>query len=171
MERVGRADISGNDLSLMLRDQNEQILVRRELPPLRLMLREPWAWVDDQRNYVLHPESRRAPYDKNLTAPFRDAVIALDDGPIPNSKNERSITLWVIQQRGALEGDQIAIEESLKENATALVVKLFDQSPANTSLEVAGSTLSNGPPIELPGDLGGDGSSNRFDLPPPPKWE
>ena len=171
MERVGRADISGNDLSLMLRDQNEQILVRRELPPLRLMLREPWAWVDDQRNYVLHPESRRAPYDKNLTAPFRDAVIALDDGPIPNSKNERSITLWVIQQRGALEGDQIAIEESLKENATALVVKLFDQSPANTSLEIAGSTLSNGPSIELPGDLGGDGPSNRFDLPPPPKWE
>lgn len=171
MERVERAEISGNDLSLTFRDQNEQILVRRELPPLRLMLREPWAWVDDQRNYVTHPEGRRAPFDKNLTAPFRDAVIALDDGRVPNSKNEHSITFWVIQQRGAPEGDQVAIEESLKVNAIALVTKLFDENPMNVQSNGGGEESPDGTLKELQGKLEEGKLSEASEILLPPKWD
>ncbi len=169
MERVERARVEGSDSKLVVKDQSDEIVIRRELPPLRLMLREPWAWLDDVRPYVVHPMGRHAPANQNLTAPFRDAIVAIDDGPVKDSKNERLISIWVIHNKGASGGDQIAIEENLKENGQALVeglldhIKMVDEATGESNVE----EVSGGKPPKID-DVPPEDSE---EIPLPPKWE
>ena len=168
MERVERAKVEGGDSKLIFKDQSDEIVVYREMPPLPLMLREPWARVDDIRPYVVHPKGRHAPANQNLNAPFRDAIIALDEGLVKGSKSERSISIWVIQSKGASGGDQVAIEENLKENGQALIDDLLDHLEIDTEGEGGdedkGSTAGNPPsPDHKP-------KSDTGAIPPPPDW-
>ena len=169
MERVERARVDGSDSKLVVKDQSDEIIICRELPPLRLMLREPWAWLDDVRPYVVHPMGRHAPANQNLTAPFRDAIVALDDGPVKDSKNERLISIWVIHNKGASGGDQIAIEENLKENGQALVEGLLDHIKMDEEVTSESNVkeLTGVKPPKI-----GDGPSKDLEeIPLPPTWE
>lgn len=169
MERVERARVEGSDSKLIVRDQSDEIVICRELPPLRLMLREPWAWLDDVRPYVVHPMGRHAPANQNLTAPFRDAIVAVDDGPVKDSENERLISIWVIHNKGASGGDQIAMEENLKENGQALVQELLDHIKAGDD----GVSGSSGKELSAsdPPDMDVDSTGGVDGIPPPPAWE
>lgn len=169
MERVERARVEGSDSMLVVKDQSDDIVICRELPPLRLMLREPWAWLDDVRPYVVHPMGRHAPANQNLTAPFRDAIVALDDGPVKDSNNERLISIWVIHNKGASGGDQVAIEENLKENGQALVEGLLDHIKTGDEgvREFSVKELSGGKPPKIDDDPPKD----LNEIPPPPAWE
>lgn len=169
MDRVDRARLDGSESKLIASDQSDELTIKREIPPLRFMLREPWAWIDDSRKYVVHPQGRRAPANQNLTAPFREAIVALDDGPIAGAESQRAISLWVIRQRGASEGDQIAVEEFLKEYAGVLVNELMQEINAGTNDEVDGP--ANGAvPAPPPPETGESGLQNRVDVPLPPDW-
>ncbi len=168
MERVERAKVEGGDSKLVFKDQSDEIVVYREMPPLPLMLREPWARVDDIRPYVVHPKGRHAPANQNLNAPFRDAIIALDEGLVRGSKNERSISIWVIQGKGASGGDQVAIEENLKENGQALVDDLLDHVKVDTEGEDRDE--SKGLTDGNPPSLDHKSKSDHDAIPPPPDW-
>ena len=169
MDRVERAQLDGSESKLIASDQSDELTIKREIPPLRFMLREPWAWIDDSRKYVVHPQGRRAPANQNLTAPFREAIVALDDGPIAGAENQRAISLWVIRQRGASEGDQIAVEEFLKEYAGVLVNELMQEINAGTNDEVDGPA-KGAVPAPPPPETGESGLQNRVDVPVPPDW-
>jgi hypothetical protein len=167
MERVDRASVEGTESKLAFRDLSDELVITREMPPLRVMLREPWAWIDDSRRYVVHPKGRRSPANKNLVAPFPEAIVALDDGLVKGSENERAISVWVIKQKGSSEGDQIAVEEFLKENGLPVVDELLqelgvDDEPQPNQL---GSNEASPPPeAKPPADSSGGG------LPLPPDW-
>ena len=166
MDRIERTRIDGNDSKLVFSDASDEIVIRREMPPIRLMLRDPWAWVDDSRKYVVLPNGRRAPAHRHLPAPFRDAIVALDDGPLKGSSSERLVTIWVIQKKGASQGDQIAIEESLKEHGVMVIETLFDVVGVS---DVRDSTDAGAkPPTAAPQGLSDTGSNS---VPPPPNWD
>jgi hypothetical protein len=167
MERVDRASVEGTESKLAFRDLSDELVIKREMPPLRVMLREPWAWVDDSRRYVVHPQGRHTPANKNLVAPFREAIVALDDGPVKGSENERAISVWVIKQKGSSEGDQIAVEEFLKENGLPVVDELLQEIGADDESQPnnPGSSEASPPPeVKPPADSSGGG------LPLPPDW-
>lgn len=169
MERVERAKVDGGDSKLIFKDQLDEIVIYRELPPVRLLLREPWAWVNDARPHVVHPEGRHAPANQNLTAPFSDAIVALDEGPIKGTENERSISIWVIQKKGAPGGDQVAIEENLKENVQALINELLDHLEKNEKGDA--KVLDKDPPGGSPPSWGGGSKTDSGEIPPLPIWE
>ena len=166
MERIERTRIDGNASKLVFSDSSADIVIRREMPPIRLMLRDPWAWVDDKRTYVVQPTGRRAPAHLHLPAPFRDAIVALDDGPLKGSSTERLLTIWVIQKKGASQGDQVAIEESLKENGASVVETLFDV--VGVSVDRESTDAGAEPPTAAPKGLTDTGNSS---VPPPPNWD
>lgn len=167
MDRVNRAILDGSEAKLVVRDLTDEIVIRREVPPLRLMLREPWAWVDDSRTYVVHPKGRRAPANRNLVAPFREAVIALDDGRLKSTDNERAISVWVIKQKGSPEGDQISIEELLKENCQAIIDELLAELDTN---EVGESDAATGSRTSTPPSLEPPQEPTNLGIPLPPDW-
>jgi len=167
MERVDRASVDGTDSKLAFRDLSDELVITREMPPLRVMLREPWAWIDDSRRYVVHPKGRRSPANKNLVAPFPEAIVALDDGLVKGSENERAISVWVIKQKGSSEGDQIAVEEFLKENGLPVVDELLQELGVDEERQPnqRGSNEASPPPeAKPPADSSGGG------LPLPPDW-
>ena len=166
MERIERTRIDGNASKLVFSDSSADIVIRREMPPIRLMLRDPWAWVDDKRTYVVQPTGRRAPAHLHLPAPFRDAIVALDDGPLKGSSTERLLTIWVIQKKGASQGDQVAIEESLKENSASVLETLFDV--VGVSVDRESTDAGAEPPTAAPKGLTDTGNSS---VPPPPNWD
>lgn len=167
MGRVERAQVMGSDSELVLSDQGDQVVIRRTMPPIRAMLREPWAWVDDTRSYVVHPPGRKAPANQHLTAPFRDAIVAIDEGALKGSPNVRLVSLWVIHKKGASSGDQVVIEESLKESALALVGELMNNiEQKDGDDEVSDTQASTG---VTPPELGGESVPSN-DMPPPPDW-
>ena len=172
MERIERTRIDGNDSKLVFSDASDEIVIRREMPPIRLMLRDPWASIDDDRKYVVQPTGRRAPAHLHLPAPFRDAIVALDDGPLKGSTTERLVTIWVIQKKGASQGDQVAIEESLKENGATVVETLFDVVGEAEVQDGAGAGAGDGPGVEPPnaGPQGKADTGNNS-APPPPSWD
>jgi hypothetical protein len=148
MDRVGRMRLAGSDSKLEMTDRSDSVVIRREMPPFRWLLREPWAWIEDTRKYVVHPKGRRAPANQNLIVPFREAVIALDDGPVQGSDSQRSVSIWAVRQKGASEGDQTALEELLKENVVSVIDEL---------LQLIGTDQS-----------GSSGQPQRESVPPPP---
>jgi len=166
MDRIERTRIDGTDSKLVFSDASDEIVIRREVPPIRLMLRDPWAWVDDSRKYVVLPNGRRAPAHRHLPAPFRDAIVALDDGPLKGSSTERLVTIWVIQKKGASQGDQVAIEESLKEQGVMVIETLFDV----VGVSDVGDSADAGaePPTAAPQGIADTGSNS---VPPPPNWD
>jgi hypothetical protein len=166
MERIEKTRIDGNDSKIAFSDASDEIVIRREMPPIRLMLRDPWAWVDDDRTYVVQPTGRRAPAHLYLPAPFRDAIVALDDGPLKGSSTERLLTIWVIQKKGASQGDQVAIEESLKENGASVVETLFDVVGVSEVRDSADAGTE--PPTAAPQGVPDTGSNS---VPPPPSWD
>ena len=166
MDRIERTRIEGNDSQIAFLDASEKIVIRREMPPVRLMLRDPWAWVDDDRTYVVLPTGRRAPAHLHLPAPFKDAIVALDDGALKGSSTERLVTIWVIQKKGASQGDQVAIEESLKENGASVAEMLFDLVGVSEVRESADAGTE--PPVAAPQGLTDTGNSS---VPPPPNWD
>jgi hypothetical protein len=166
MERIEKTRIDGNDSKIAFSDASDEIVIRREMPPIRLMLRDPWAWVDDDRTYVVQPTGRRAPAHLYLPAPFRDAIVALDDGPLKGSSTERLVTIWVIQKKGASQGDQVAIEESLKENGASVVETLFDVVGVSEVRDSADAGTE--PPTAAPQGVPDTGSNS---VPPPPSWD
>jgi len=167
MERVNRAVLDGSESKLVVRDLTDELVIKREVPPLRLMLREPWAWVDDTRVYVVHPKGRRAPTNRNLVAPFREAVIALDDGRVKGADNERAISVWVIKQKGSPEGDQISIEELLRENCQAIIDELLEELESKDGGESGAAT---GLPTKTPPELEPPQDQKSRSLPLPPDW-
>jgi hypothetical protein len=166
MERIEKTRIDGNDSKISFTDASDEIVIRREMPPIRLMLRDPWAWVDDDRTYVVQPTGRRAPAHLHLPAPFRDAIVALDDGPLKGSSTERLVTIWVIRKKGASQGDQVAIEESLKENGASVVETLFDVVGVSEVRDSANAGTE--PPTAAPQGISDAGSNS---VPPPPSWD
>jgi hypothetical protein len=165
MDRVDRATLEGSDSKLKITDGGDSVVIRREMPPLWWMLREPWAWVDDTRAYVVYPKGRRAPAERNLIAPFREAVIALDDGPVRGSEGERSLSIWVVRQKGSPDGDQIAIEALLKENGASVIDELLQ------SIRTEGSeSSSQSQSVPLPPPVDGPGKPNKDDTSMPPDW-
>jgi len=167
MERVNRAVLDGSESKLVVRDLTDELVIKREVPPLRMMLREPWAWVDDTRTYFVHPKGRRAPASRNLVAPFREAVIALDDGRVKGADNERAISVWVIKQKGSPEGDQISIEELLKENCQAIIDELLEELESKDGGESGAAT---GLPTNTPPELEPPQDQESRSLPLPPDW-
>ena len=168
MDRIERTRIDGNASKLAFSDSSDDIVIRREMPPIRLMLRDPWAWVDDKRTYVVQPTGRRAPAHLHLPAPFRDAIVALDDGPLKGSSTERLVTIWVIQKKGASQGDQVAIEESLKEQGSTVIETLFEVVGVS---EVGNSAdVGTEPPTATPQGMS-DAGNNSVPPPPPPNWD
>ena len=168
MDRIERTRIDGNASKLAFSDSSDDIVIRREMPPIRLMLRDPWAWVDDKRTYVVQPNGRRAPAHLHLPAPFRDAIVALDDGPLKGSSTERLVTIWVIQKKGASQGDQVAIEESLKEQGSTVIETLFEVVGVS---EVGNSAdVGTEPPTATPQGMS-DAGNNSVPPPPPPNWD
>jgi von Willebrand factor type A domain len=166
MDRIEKTRIDGTDSKLEFSDSSDEIVIRREMPPIRLMLRDPWAWVDDKRPYVVHPNGRRAPAHEHLPAPFRDAIVALDDGPLKGSSTERLVTIWVIQKKGASQGDQVAIEESLKEHGAMVIETLFDV--VGLAVVHDGADAGTEPPTTAPQGLTDTGNTS---VPPPPNWD
>ena len=166
MDRIEKTRVDGTDSKLEFSDASDKIVIRREMPPIRLMLRDPWAWVDDKRPYVVHPNGRRAPAHEHLPAPFRDAIVALDDGPLKSSSTERLVTIWVIQKKGASQGDQVAIEESLKEHGAMVVETLFDV--VGLAVVHDGADAGTEPPTTAPQGLTDTGNTS---VPPPPNWD
>jgi hypothetical protein len=166
MDRIERTRIDGTDSKLVFSDASDEIVIRREVPPIRLMLRDPWAWVDDSRKYVVLPNGRRAPAHRHLPAPFRDAIVALDDGPLKGSSTERLVTIWVIQKKGASQGDQVAIEESLKEQGVTVIETLFDVVGVSDVRDIADADAE--PPTAAPQGIADTGSNS---VPPPPNWD
>ena len=166
MDRIERTRIDGTDSKLEFSDSSDDIVIRREMPPIRLMLRDPWAWVDDKRSYVVQPTGRRAPAHLHLPAPFKDAIVALDDGPLKGSSTERLVTIWVIRKKGASQGDQVAIEESLKEQGAMVIETLFDA----VGVSGVGNSADVGtePPTAAPQGVTDAGNSS---VPPPPNWD
>jgi hypothetical protein len=168
MDRIERTRIDGNASKLAFSDSSDDIVIRREMPPIRLMLRDPWAWVDDKRTYVVQPTGRRAPAHLHLPAPFRDAIVALDDGPLKGSSSERLVTIWVIQKKGASQGDQVAIEESLKEQGAMVIETLFDVVGVSEVRDSA--DVGSEPPTATPQGMS-DAGNNSVPPPPPPNWD
>lgn len=166
--RVERAQLKGSDTKLDLIDEGDTLAIRREMPPLRWMLREPWAWIDDTRRYVVHPQGRRAPANQNLIAPFREAIIALDEGEVKGSDNLRGVSIWVIKQKGSPEGDQNSIAESLKENGLAVVDELL-QSLADTESGYDGPPSPPGGP-GVPPPPAPPSPPSGPSVPLPPDW-
>lgn len=167
MERVDRAEMSGSDSKLVLKDQGDSLTIRREMPPLQWMLREPWASIDDTRRYVVFPKGRRAPANQNLTAPFREAIIALDDGLVRGSENQRSLSVWVVRQKGSSEGDQIAIEEFLKENVASVIDEL---APEDENRSAESSSDPQAQSVPPPPSTDGPSVSGERDRSMPPEW-
>lgn len=167
MVRVNRAELDGSESKLVIRDLTDELVIRREVPPLRLMLREPWAWVDDNRIYVVHPKGRRAPTNRNLVAPFREAVIALDVGRVKGADNEHAISVWVVKQKGSPEGDQISIEELLRENCQAVIDELLEELESKDGGESGAAT---GLPTKTPPKLEPPQDQESRSLPLPPDW-
>jgi hypothetical protein len=166
MDRIEKTRIDGTDSKLEFSDSSDGIVIRREMPPIRLMLRDPWAWVDDKRIYVVQPTGRRAPAHLHLPAPFKDAIVALDDGPIKGSSTERLVTIWVIRKKGASQGDQVAIEESLKEQGAMVIETLFDVVGVSEVRDSADAGTES--PTAAPQGISDAGSNS---LPPPPSWD
>lgn len=166
MDRIERTRIDGNASKLAFSDSSDDIVIRREMPPIRLMLRDPWSVVDDKRTYAVQPTGRRAPAHLHLPAPFRDAIVALDDGPLKGSSTERLVTIWVIQKKGASQGDQVAIEESLKEQGAMVVETLFDVVGVSDVRDSADAGIE--PPTAAPQGLTDTGNSS---VPPSPNWD
>jgi len=167
MDRVDRARLEGSDSKLELTDRGDSVVIHRETPPLRWMLREPWAWVDDTRAYVVHPKGRRAPANRNLIAPFREAIIVFDDGPVRGSEDQRSLSIWVVKQKGAAEGDQIAIEELLKENGASVIDELLQSIGADGSEP---SSQVHPQSVPLPPSADGPAASGDSTISMPPDW-
>ena len=166
MDRIDRTRIEGKASKLAFSDSSDDIVIRREMPPIRLMLRDPWSVVDDKRTYAVQPTGRRAPAHLHLPAPFRDAIVALDDGPLKGSSTERLVTIWVIQKKGASQGDQVAIEESLKEQGAMVVETLFDVVGVSDVRDSADAGIE--PPTAAPQGLTDTGNSS---VPPSPNWD
>ena len=166
MDRIDRTRIEGKASKLAFSDSSDDIVIRREMPPIRLMLRDPWSVVDDKRTYAVQPTGRRAPAHLHLPAPFRDAIVALDDGPLKGSSTERLVTIWVIQKKGASQGDQVAIEESLKEQGAMVVETLFDVVGVSDVRDSADAGIE--PPTTAPQGLTDTGNSS---VPPSPNWD
>ena len=76
------------------------------------------------------------------------------------------MTIWVIQKKGASQGYQVAIEESLKESGEVVVETLFDVlgvSEVRDSAD-AGAEL----PTAAPQGIADTGSNS---VTPPPNWD
>jgi hypothetical protein len=92
--------------------------------------------------------------------------VALDDGPLKGSSTERLVTIWVIQKKGASQGDQVAIEESLKEHGAMVIETLFDV--VGLAVVHDGADAGTEPPTTAPQGLTDTGNTS---VPPPPNWD
>jgi len=169
MERVERARLQGREDRMTISDGGDSVSLLREMPSWRRMLGEPWAYIDDARPTAVYPRARRSPREQSLEAPFREALIALDDGPIEGKARVRGLSLWAVRMRGAAEGDQVAIEELLNAHLIPVVDELLDQVLAGVD---EGNTVGDigpdaPPPPSGTGSTGGAGSDG---IPPPPDW-
>jgi hypothetical protein len=168
MERVERAKLQGKDDRMEMRDTGDDVHLLREMPPLRRMLAEPWAFIDDPRPRAVYPKARRSPREQSLIAPFREALMVFDDGPLEGNGKRRNLSIWGLRTRGSSEGDQVAMEEFLN----AQIMPLVDELLATTLDSFEGKTVSatdeTAPP--KPPDVSKT-QVGELPPPPPPPWD
>ena len=168
MERVERATLHGKDDRLEMRDAGDDVHLLREMPPLRRMLGEPWAFIDDPRPRAVHPKARRSPREQSLTAPFREALMVFDDGPAEGNRKRRRLSIWALRTRGSSEGDQVAMEEFLNAQTMPLVDELLATTLDSGEGDTAETTNGTAPP-KPPDDS--EKQVGVLPPPPPPPWD